>query len=374
MFIEKIRRNEHFTSGEKIMANYSRKRYRQLKEEYGFDYILLQDGSALLWTFDNDACELASWLDTPVKFNAKGEAFLKVSEEELKDYILDEIEDEDGAFFLWTTTFPGMGLPSSALMKVELLSNEEERTIIIVADDKEQDSKNGIYWVNRALSQSILHALDEKREEFEFDKVDYLIISTRSTAAYDEFCSRRYHFLNAEEKPQVIYVYKQKSYTNDLDLEPVTALFYYPGSAGPAEMTVFYSTSTDEYFVNQEVYNLFRKKHGLPFVALKMAKGEKFPTNPDMAEESILHMYGYNVSSSEGMTESERQNILARLVDYGIASKGKIENHLEIMIFLGEQNPKMANAVEKWRQDILFVNTYKIEDQRKIWISAVKTK
>ena len=61
-------------------------------------------------------------------------------------------------------------------------------------------------------------------------------------------------------------------------------------------------------------------------------------------------------------------------MDYDIVPKGKIENLLEIFIFLGKKKPKMKNAVEKWEKDLIFTDTYKIEDQRKIWLAGVKLK
>ena len=213
-----------------------------------------------------------------------------------------------------------------------------------------------------------------QEDSFTFANTLYMIEPVYRTAEYENKCAHRYHYLEAMSEPKTLYVYQKKSYTSENGLEPVTALFYYPESPAPAEMTVYYSALTDEYFVNQEEYNLFREQYGLPYVALNIAKGEKFPINPDMAEESILHLYGYNVSASDGLSDHERQMILARLMDYGIASKGKIQNHLGMMIFLGKNNFKMKNAVERWRRDLLFTNTYNIIDQRKVWISGVKHK
>ena len=364
------------------MFNFSRTRYRQLKETYGYHYILLQDDFDVFWTYDDDARELASWLDKSVMFNAKGEAVLKLDEDTLDNYIWDEIEGEEGAFYIHTedesvpeeeTNAEEISLPSSALLKVEILSNQGKQTIIIVSDHKQQDTDNGIYWEHRGLSQAIMKAVATNSDFFLFAGQEYLVESVYRSPEYDILLTRIRHFLDAEIEPQTLFVYQKKTLTAD-GLEPVTALFYYPESSEPAEMTVFYSPATGEYFVNQEEFNLFRRQHGLPYVALNIAKGEKFSSNPDMAEESILHLYGYNVSSDEGLSDHERQTILARLMDYNIATKGRIENHLEIMIYLGEKNPIMVNAVEKWRRDLLFTNTYKCVDQRKVWISGVKYK
>lgn len=182
------------------MANYSRSRYYQLKEEYGYDYILLQDNYDKLWTYDNDAYALAFFLHVSVQKNTKGSAFLKFDEADLH-YFLKEIAGEEGAFFLLKED---ISLPSSALMKVILFSDYGERTIILVSDDKEQDTNNGIYWEGRGFAKAILHTVDTKAEAFIFKNIDYLIESVYYTESFEKHRILRYHFLNAEADPQIL--------------------------------------------------------------------------------------------------------------------------------------------------------------------------
>lgn len=117
------------------MFSNSRKRFHQLKEEYGYDYILLQEENTdILWTYDDDACALAKDMGIPVRYNANGEPLLTVAESDLDNYLLEDIDGEDNAFFLWTETqlselesseetcSEDDLFPPSAVMKVELLS------------------------------------------------------------------------------------------------------------------------------------------------------------------------------------------------------------------------------------------------------------
>ncbi len=353
------------------MAYYSRARFRQLKKDYTNGIVLLSDNYCKLWTFDDDAENLADELGIEVQYNRGGIPFLSLPESALDEYVLQEIEDEDGAFFLPYGEEEQPSLPPSALIKTVLHSEDGDDTIIIVSDGNEQDSANGIYGEWRGLAKTILQAIDDGVKSFSFKEKNYEIASVYYTPKYQAILEHRYHFLDPESEAQTLNVYSSKSYTAENGLEPVTALFFYPGSPSPAGMTVYYSTKKDEYFVDQAVFNLFRVKHGLPYVSLSAAPGESFPSHPEMANESVLHLYGYNVSEADGLTEQERQGILARLMDYGIVSKGKIENHLKFMVFLGEKHPNMGNAVEKWKRDLLFANTYKLTDQRTIWITGI---
>ena len=350
------------------MTDYSRSRFRVLKEQYDSGFVLLLDDFGKLWTYDDDAENLASELGKEARQNRRGLPSLSLQSSDLDEFLLQDIDNEDGAFLL---PYPlikkdAPQLPSSALLRAILLSDDGEKEITIVSDAREQDTVNGIFWENRGLSKAILHALDEREDHFTFKDTYYIIDSVYHAPKSDAFFAHRFHFLDAEAEPQTLFVYKNRPVR---DLEPVTALFFYPGSPSPAGMTVYYSPRDNTYFVNQETYNVFMRHYGLPYVLLNPAPGEPFPTESGMAEESILHIYGYNVSAADDLTDRERQDILARLLDYGIVTSVQVLGLLEVLTFLGARNRMMANAVEKWRRDLAFVNTYKLSDQRTIWIN-----
>ena len=67
------------------------------------------------------------------------------------------------------------------------------------------------------------------------------------------------------------------------------------------------------------------------------------------------------------LSTQARRAILARLVYYEIMTKGKIHDHLSFLISYNENNQNMINAREKWKEDLLFIDSYKKEDQKKIW-------
>lgn len=75
-------------------------------------------------------------------------------------------------------------------------------------------------------------------------------------------------------------------------------------------------------------------------------------------EESYLRVKGYTVSQQEGLTESQRHQILANVIDSGVMSKNQIIGHLESMISLRKYQNKYENAIRKWEQDIDFVKKY----------------
>ena len=346
------------------MADYLKKRFKKLKDDWDNGIVLLMDNFGRLWTYDDDAISLAETLGRVVQYNSKEEALLKVNEEDLEDYDLEEIWDEDGAFFLeYESELESETLPPSALMKVELLSESGRQTVIIVSDLGEQDTSKGIYGEWRGISKCILQADDSGASSFTFKDVDYTIDSALYTPRYETLLSHRHYFLNAESGPQTLFVYKNKSYSDEHKLEAVPAQFYPLGSNSPQEMDVFYSVEDGAYYVFHESFTKFRKKHGMPpFVSLSNAPGEGFSSDPDIAEESILHLYGYNVSQEEGLSDTTRQDLLTNLVKYGIFSREKIRNHLFVLILKGENTPAQVKAVTKWRKDLTFISSYNMMD------------
>jgi hypothetical protein len=66
----------------------------------------------------------------------------------------------------------------------------------------------------------------------------------------------------------------------------------------------------------------------------------------NLATESKLKLNHYSVSKC---SEKERQNILSLLILNNIISKVQIINHLSWLIDLNMFNPRINNAVPKWR-------------------------
>ena len=125
---------------------------------------------------------------------------------------------------------------------------------------------------------------------------------------------------------------------------------------------VYYSEEKDMYFINKSSYDAYREKYGLPF--LRLIPGEYSEKNYDLRTESQLHIYGYSLEY--GNTKARRQEILAFLIDSGIMKKSQIQNHIEWLINTHRDSLHYENACEKWRDDLLFTNEYKIATQRKV--------
>lgn len=277
-----------------------------------------------------------------------------------------ELFEQDPDEYTW---FLREILPESALLRVAVTHGDQEEVFTVVSDVNDQKGDSGIYWMGREIAISILTAVHMNRDVFSYNNEEYKILRTCKTGNYDDIEEKIFYFLNADIGPKTVFISRRINFIDEDQYEPVTALFYYAGCSYPAQMTVYYSEADGEYYIDEITYQQFRNRYGLPYVSLESAPGEHFTNPAFLADTSPLFLYGYNVREGE-ISLQERRNILARLMDYKLMEKIKIHNYLCSFINRNETNPGMENAVEKWKEDLSFVDEYHMVDQRRVWVSS----
>lgn len=90
-----------------------------------------------------------------------------------------------------------------------------------------------------------------------------------------------------------------------------------------------------------------------------------------LAQESLLMQYGYNVSQTEGLTTTDRQKILAVIIDNKIMSKSEIISYIDFFISQRSSNSRMEVAISKWEADREFVDNYKIGQYTQYGVNAI---
>ena len=116
---------------------------------------------------------------------------------------------------------------------------------------------------------------------------------------------------------------------------------------------VFYCTDCDKYFINYEALEQYFTRGIHP--------GFKFCFDDNVSsflkEMSELRLYGYNVKSG-GMTENQRHDLLANIIDAELISKAKIIKDLQFKVNYNGKKAGNEKAKKKWENDILFVSHY----------------
>ncbi|MEQ2361534.1 hypothetical protein [Faecalibacterium tardum] len=169
------------------------------------------------------------------------------------------------------------------------------------------------------------------------------------------------------ENIQNITIMSQNNISRDSDeYEMVTALVYCANREEPVYIDVYYSKRQNKYFINEESYRQYRLRYGLPYVHLVADEYDGDMDYGNLRKNSELNLYGYTVAKTADMTTGERQRLLQQLMDNGLMSKHQIVNHLEWLIHRQSGRIKMEDACDCWREDLRFVNSYRLNAQRKI--------
>ncbi|MGN1279132.1 MAG: hypothetical protein ACI4T4_00455 [Limosilactobacillus sp.] len=71
--------------------------------------------------------------------------------------------------------------------------------------------------------------------------------------------------------------------------------------------------------------------------------------------ESRLHYLGYNVNSQNGLSKAQRRHILRHIIVNKEMTQAEIESHLAYLIRRNQYNANFQMAIEKWYEDLLFV-------------------
>lgn len=249
--------------------------------------------------------------------------------------------------------------------------------IAIVADEREQDSRKGLYWVGRTLPSMILAAIQtNKRHRFQYKDVQYRVdyfSPFKDTQKYFDIIAR---FCNPTS-PQTVYVFTQKniSYFEHKNYEMVTAMIPCSDATYPVPITVYYDNNAHQYFINEATYSIMRQRYGLPYLRLRSAHEVTHTQGfSGLKQHSELYLLGYSVNASAGMTMQSRRRLLSEIIDSGVLSKHEVINHLEWLINTRRNIENMDNAVSEWKSDLLFISNYQINKQRAIWVEAFKSK
>ncbi len=117
-------------------------------------------------------------------------------------------------------------------------------------------------------------------------------------------------------------------------------------------INVFFCKKCDRYFVNSEAISEYSKQH--IFLRLKFKAGDTVYNRKAFSE---LALYGYTVREG-GMTEAQRQGLLKVIIDNKLMKKHEIIKQIQENISYNGKKSGNERAVEKWRDDLEFVQSY----------------
>lgn len=165
-------------------------------------------------------------------------------------------------------------------------------------------------------------------------------------------------------------------------LDPVTALVNIlprrRGDVYPVEVRTFWCPKCNQYFLMDDDF-LALKQRGIICCRIdtkvedNRRKGYRPARYMMLQQESLMHSYGYNVNADNDLSELDRQDILAFLVENHVMSTQEIAEYLEFFINFMGQSERNASARRKWQADLKYMRNYH-RPTRKVKVDAAFTR
>ena len=151
------------------------------------------------------------------------------------------------------------------------------------------------------------------------------------------------------------------------NIDAVFTLVNYEGKVVEHKCGAGYCEDCDVFFIMENSYHLLRN-YGVPLCVVtnrdryysdkQIISGSNY--FEDFSEESILRVYGYNVSEKEGLYPEQRKKLLALLIDSEIISKAGVLSYLNLFINQNKTQDSKEKAVAKWEEDREFISEYNV--------------
>ena len=167
---------------------------------------------------------------------------------------------------------------------------------------------------------------------------------------------------------------------NKHEIEPINALIFVlrkDGTVSPHKIPASYCRTCKRYYISRWQYENVCE-YGKPLCQLVKQYFHKESQHGSYYQalnaESKLHISGYNVGATEDLSEIQRHTLLTFLIESEICKKHEINSHLSWLIKSRQGQLNMANAVEKWKKDRDFVDSYKMGSNRTVGVRLIRHK
>lgn len=145
------------------------------------------------------------------------------------------------------------------------------------------------------------------------------------------------------------------------------------GSITEEKVTASYCKECCCYFLLRSEYDRVFNKG---ILLCKMIEKEEFYKSgingfADIKGESVLMQNGYNVQAKVGLTDIQRQTILANIMDEKILSASQIISYLQFFKAQKRNLPSYKMAVDKWDADLQFTKLYQQDKKQRVFINSI---
>lgn len=180
-----------------------------------------------------------------------------------------------------------------------------------------------------------------------------------------------------DPKNSVLYIYQRGNIIckkQKHELVDVNCII--PSVDGEIKINAQYCRDCDKFIISESSYRFYLNGFGFVPVRFRYVDDDgRFPQHLYKKERSSfspLSLAGYNVRANNGLSNEERHDLLAFLIDHGIMNKYEVIGYLEMFANTNGQKRGMEKAVAKWENDAKYVRQYNMERQDTYQIDRVE--
>lgn len=215
----------------------------------------------------------------------------------------------------------------------------------------------------------------DKRIETIFDEIldyDWNTGTEESlTAAIDYYEQTHPSELLFRPNNDILYLYKAdcikcKRYSNHKIISATAMIKTDQKNRVP--INIEYCTECEKFIMAYSSFEKYRKRY--KFLIIKLQEVDEngdfpksFLASLKRKDSSPLKLAGYNVNAANALISEKRHQLLAYIITEGVLPKYRVIEYLHYFISQGEYQERMRNAVDKWEEDLEFVENYMIEEQ-----------
>ncbi len=254
------------------------------------------------------------------------------------------------------------GIPSSEVMICVRFDDKSYADYIIVSNKKDCTANEIIHYSSEEGRELISAAYAGQRKGNGYlDSKKYRVINRIYPHLKRRKISDHIVLTDLNIRPDGGYI----SSVKNAQMEIIDTLLF---SLSTNKYEIIRSTlnkTTGECFVDIGLYRSFVKKYGRSELSPDFGYWSSYGTRSfdELNSESILKGYGYSVNKADGLSTSERRELLSEIVDLEILTVKRVVGLLDFFIQT-HSNPVYMEARSKWESDKKYIQEYRVDPQR----------
>lgn len=242
----------------------------------------------------------------------------------------------------------------------------EDETIYLIHEGRDEPRYKGCIWVHERakIFKPCIEALANRKGHF---YVNDSYCEIQRYRIFDDDYVNQYKTLKQIDctSANPISIYVCGKYTTcsreKHDVEPLIARVNILNSRRTVDIKICKCNTCRpvKHFIDITSLHMYQKKYGV--LLFNYVPDKSCLDEYGRREASKIALYGYNTRQN-GLSMTERHSLLTWLLDTKRMSYIEIKDHLEFLIFQGQNNPNHQNSISEWEYDLDFIANYQKND------------